>query len=501
MLTRLFHWATSWQVIRVVLWILHALLVVAIVLGLYAINQRYRLETDLLSPFPRLHPYWLPVLFVLVYAGGWLGWWFFKLLTDSRTGEFPDIDAAWAAGLAALNAAGIEPREVPLFLLVGKPRSGTADFFAATRLPFAVRAEPRRADAPIRVYATREAAFVTCEGACVLARLADLLAVRPAPAVVQPVPAASGPVDLLDSPGAPAEVIAGEPRLPVPDAAERAPPPPDTWLPRPGADRAARVPSDEAARLARRLTYLCRQIAERRRPYCPANGIIWLLPVAATESEPLADQAAAAGAADRVAAETGLQVHCPAAAVVCDAQELTGFRDLLRGLPEARERLLGRSFPLVPGVPPGQWPAVLADGTDWVARHLVPGVVYQRFGSEAEGTGERWSGANARLWELTAELFARRAAVARLLAQGVADGTSRPPMLAGAYLAATGPDEQDQAFAAGVVRQLIVSQNSVAWTDAAEAEERDHRRMTGIGYAAALALAVAVLTFGYATWR
>jgi len=73
-------------------------------------------------------------------------------------------------------------------------------------------------------------------------------------------------------------------------------------------------------------------------------------------------------------------------------------------------------------------------------------------------------------------------------------------MLAGAYLAGTGPDEQDQAFAAGVVQQLLALQNNVAWTVAAVAEERDYRRMTAIGYAATLALVVAVVAFGYSTW-
>src|SRR5439155_914441 len=150
-------------------------------------------------------------------------------------------------------------------------------------------------------------------------------------------------------------------------------PPPATfdptggWLPKPGTDVIPTLPSDEAERQAARLRYLCRVIADRRRPYCPANGIVWLLPLAGTESEALADQVAAACRADLAAIEAGLQVHCPAAAVVCDAQQLPGFRDLLRGLPEplARERLLGRSFPLVPGVPPEQRAGVLLGGIDW----------------------------------------------------------------------------------------------------------------------------------------
>ncbi|MDB5307490.1 MAG: hypothetical protein JWO38_1692, partial [Gemmataceae bacterium] len=70
---RFFRRLISGPVGRVLLWTLHIALVVGIVLGLWAINQRYQLEIDLLSPFPWLHPYWLPLLFVLVYAGAWLG--------------------------------------------------------------------------------------------------------------------------------------------------------------------------------------------------------------------------------------------------------------------------------------------------------------------------------------------------------------------------------------------------------------------------------------------
>ena len=65
---------------------------------------------------------------------------------------------------------------------------------------------------------------------------------------------------------------------------------------------------------------------------------------------------------------------------------------------------------------------------------------------------------------------------------------------------ANGPDEQDQAFAAGIVQQLLSLQNNVCWTDAAIAEERDYRRMTAVGYAAILVLVIAVAAFAYATW-
>src|SRR3954470_17804327 len=189
MLTRFFNWLTSRKVVIVLLWILHALIVVLLTLALYGINRRSHLETDLLSPFPELHAYWLPLLFLLMYVGAWFGYWFFRLLTDPRDGSHPDIDDAWTAGLRALNAAGIDPTEVPLFVVVGKPRTDLADFFAATKLPFAVRAEPRTPGAPVQVYATHDAVFVVCPGASVLCRLADIFIAEAKAAVPAPPPA------------------------------------------------------------------------------------------------------------------------------------------------------------------------------------------------------------------------------------------------------------------------------------------------------------------------
>ncbi len=496
---------------------LHVVLVVAIVLGLGYVNRHYKLDTELLSPFPVLHGVWLPLLFLLMYGGAWLGYWFFRLLLDPTGGQFPDIDAAWDEGLAAVERAGIDPTAVPLFLVVGRPASGTADFFSATKLPFAVREEPRRPDAPLHVYANREAIFVTCEGASVLARLSQLLDDERKAKLFKRtglpsglMHASSASFDLLDLPNAPAEVAAGEAAAPSPGTgglpagleATVLTHSTDDWLPKPQAAAFVGVAADEADRLAARLRYLGDRIADRRRPYCPANGVVWLLPLAGTESETAAEQTAAACKADRAAAEAGLAVHGPSAAVVCDAQDLPGFRDLLKGLaePAAQERLLGRSFPLVPNVPAESRADLLQSGINWVTRNLVPGVVYQRFGSEAEGNGVRWSDANARMWRLTAELNDRRTTLARLVAQSLTDDPARPPLLAGVYLAGTGPDAADQAFAAGVVRQLITMQNGVSWTARADAEEADYKRMTLVGYLAMLAVVIAVGTLAYTTW-
>ena len=74
-------------------------------------------------------------------------------------------------------------------------------------------------------------------------------------------------------------------------------------------------------------------------------------------------------------------------------------------------------------------------------------------------------------------------------------------MLSGVYFAATGPDAADRAFAAGVLKELLLSQNLVAWTPTASARERDAGRTAVLGYAAVMLAAAALVAFGWWTWN
>ena len=53
--------------------------------------------------------------------------------------------------------------------------------------------------------------------------------------------------------------------------------------------------TDEVELLSSRLKYLCRLIVRDRQPYCPANGILLLIPLAATDSEPRQRRGATTG--------------------------------------------------------------------------------------------------------------------------------------------------------------------------------------------------------------
>src|SRR5215831_19098519 len=73
-------------------WVLHIILVAAILVGLYFLNRFSGLEGLVFSSHPVLRSCWLPIFFLLIYVLGWLGWWLWKLLLpggDEPT--FPDI--------------------------------------------------------------------------------------------------------------------------------------------------------------------------------------------------------------------------------------------------------------------------------------------------------------------------------------------------------------------------------------------------------------------------
>src|SRR5262249_32086971 len=103
---------------RAVRWVLHALVLIAILVGLYFLSRFLGMARFLTRYGPWVQYNWLGFLFLLFYALCWLGYWFYSLLMAEEEGpEFPDVSSAWEEALADLKREGIDVREVPLFLV------------------------------------------------------------------------------------------------------------------------------------------------------------------------------------------------------------------------------------------------------------------------------------------------------------------------------------------------------------------------------------------------
>ncbi len=161
-----------WTVLR---WVLHVLLVIAVLVGLYFLNWWLGLAKILRSDFPYLHAFWLPILFFILYILFWLGLWLWQMNGPEQVGlDFPDITSAWDTAVSMLYRSGIDIQQAPVFLVLGQAQGSESQFFGTPSLRLTISA-PRSGTPPVRVFANQDRIFVTCPGASVLAHFSRFL--------------------------------------------------------------------------------------------------------------------------------------------------------------------------------------------------------------------------------------------------------------------------------------------------------------------------------------
>jgi hypothetical protein len=504
---------------RAVRWTLHVLVLIAILVGLHFLNQYFRLDRYLPKHHDLVRQNYLPILFFLFYVLCWLGWWLWTLLIiEEEYTQFPDITEAWEEARRALDRAGIDPRDVPLFLVLGRTEGTSAALFQAARLPLVVKQAPAREEAPLHVYATREAIYVTCEGTSLLGSHAALLAGEAthdfeSGSVTEDVQGTLAMMEMTMRPGnAPSAVPAIQAILERAKNERRALLPEEKRRIRTMArqDRTLKPPvrSPEEVELhAARLEHLCRLLVRDRHPYCPVNGTLVVVPFAATDTDQDALDAGASCQRDLAVARRVLQVNSPTIVLVSDLETAPGFRAFLEAFPE-KQRLqrVGQRCPLVPHLEArkaGDDPRaqMLQSLAAWVCGSVMPGWVYKHFRLEEAGQEnvEPVLRGNAQMFLFMHYLRERQRRLGRLLSQAFAAEDEEPYLFGGCYLAGTGAESpQDQAFVAGVFQRLASEENHVSWTSQAMEQEANYRRWVTIGqttFGVLVVLTLALLGF------
>jgi hypothetical protein len=257
-----------------------------------------------------------------------------------------------------------------------------------------------------------------------------------------------------------------------------------------------------------RLRFLCRLIRRDRRPWCPINGLLVLVPWAATEADDTAKEAAGVLHRELAEARAALQLRYPTYALVCDLESARGFAELRRGFPpDVLKQRLGQRLPLVPDLPAEKAPALVERGAEWIGQGVLPVWILKFLRLEAADprkTPPVGGGHNRNLYLLLREVYQRGPRLARILGRGLAAGggpAADPldalPLFGGCYLAGTGRAAAEQGFIPGVFQRLLDSQSVVSWSGAALAEDARYRRWTAVGYAG---LAAALAAGGLAGW-
>jgi hypothetical protein len=500
-------------------WTLAAVCLVAVLAGLWWLNTHTPLARALeRAPTPfgiSLRDFWLPILFLLIVVLSWLGWWLWVLLmAEVDESEYPDIREAWDDGIRTLHDQGIELTDVPLFLVIGHTGAAEDGVFQAAQADLTVRKVPVKAGAPVHMWGNRDAVYVTCPGASLLGREAAILTGEAAgPAAVgasAPAEADEDPNKTMQPQGRALDIQAvlarardegrGPQQLNEDEkqqiqllmAEEDAR---QNQAPAKRARSSLLRKQEEVEELTARLRYLCRLVVRDREGYCPINGLMLLVPLAATDSDEDANQVGELCRRDLKTARDVLQVHCPLFVMVCDVENVPGFEEFIGWFQEKeRGRRVGQRFPLVPDIDVEKVGAKVDESVRWIGDVVVPSWVYKLFRVESTANGAADpTRFNTRLFRMMVAMRERQKRLSRILVRGIPLDEEGPPLFGGCYIAGTGKDARSQGFVAGVFQRLSLEQNFVSWTAKGEAEEARFRWLTSLAYVAVGLLGVAAI--------
>lgn len=495
-------------------------IVAAICVGLYFLqnHDRVRLEELLAYAPPEIQQFFLPLLFLLLVLFSWLAYGLWVLFASGdEAAEFPDIQSAWAEAIHRLDASGMRVGDAPLFLVLGRPVSGLDALFLAAGVKEIVRT-PSQGEPPIRVYAWDEAIFVVCPGASAWGKFCTEVANPSAEpnwggeggAAAKTIGAGgfSFGLDPLLEAELKELVRESQRRELTSHEADRLRELSDLMNTAEAAPRRkVSLPEDERVRQTRRLRYLCGLIRRDRRPWCPVNGVLVLVPWEATESDDAARVGCGVLEAELRTAREVFQQRYPTFALVCDLEVARGFDQFRSGFrADMLKQRIGQRVPLVPVGEPEEVGALVGNAARWIGLSVLPAWILRFLkldaGPDARQTPGASSAHNRSLYLLMRGVFERGPRLAEILARGVPpvggrDEYGAVPMFGGIYLAATGRDGKQQAFVEGVFQRVIESQNAVSWSPEALAEDARRGRLAVAGYSAVAVLTVAAIGAGY----
>jgi hypothetical protein len=448
-----------------------------------------------------------------------------KLWLEGEGALFPDIEAAWDEGIAELDRLGINPRMTPMFLVIGGHTEAQAKaLFEASQLEMIIKGIPEGHAALHWFYGrdsqNRDAIYLFCDNVSCLSLLSRVAKdAGPAVATSGGGGGASAPRDIRSTMavGDIRDTMAG----PSSSTAPSAPAPafnirgtmevanirdtmagtgPGALAAPAGVVMEQRIVVDKSEReeAQRRLQYLCRLIVRSRKPYCPINGLLALLPYKVLESQTGAGEMTVAATSDLRVLHRAFKLRFPVNVLVSGLEDELGFQELVRrvGQGDAAARRFGKGHDI--------WKTPLSEQMEALCAHACGAFEDWAYSLFRKDDALRKKTGNERLYLLLCKVRGRvQMHLEKVLAEGFGYDPDKqdnvvPPLFGGCYFAATGEREDRRAFVAGVVRdKLFDTEADVEWTDDAIVEDQRYHRWarTVMGVDALLAVALALVIY------
>jgi len=500
------------------LWTLHFILIAGIATGLYFVQKHFELMKSIEGPL-WLRPFWLSILFLLVYFLAWQAWWIWKLLQPGDSvSSFPDIDEAWSGINEALGKAGVGIGDTPVYVVLGQPASGEAAMFSALPRGLTINGAPSSA-APIRVYASREAIYLTCPGASLLGiqeaggdggyEMADSFSQQSMAMDKSIGMDRSIGMSQADGGGTIAQVQ----RI-IRDAREQGRPLSEAEKQQVRQLSASSGYGGQAPAKARsggsvlqdarqveltsaRTAYFCSLVNRARYPLCPINGAIAVVSIVSAEKDEVAQQTGLVAQRDLANLIDGFKLRFPVYTLVADLESLPGGDEFIRKFAaDRRQQRLGKSFPLNPDLKPTAAPDAVESGVNWIFQSLLPYWVFKLFRLETpnvESPSEA-ADANGKLFQFLTGVKDRSEKIARLVGRAMVPRVDDVPSYGGCYLTANDTSgSAEPLFVAEFFKKVESTQGFVSWTDEAFIADAGYRGKAKLGYTALAVIAAAVV--------
>jgi hypothetical protein len=444
------------------------------------------------------------IIFVLIFAIPIIIRQTLKLWLEGEKSAYPDIDFAWKAGLDALKESGIDPTEVPIFVIVGnRDHKEASNLFEASGLQLRVSNVPD-GPAALHWFATPDAVYLCCTETSYLSLVASGGA-----SVGHAAPAAKGspgkkadirgtmmsgdssdPVETPDIRGTAAsiEMDSDEESAPAPrknaaiygtmviggDSGDSGVTTP-TQPPAPSSSISIAAANEQKAR----LSYVGGLLQRLRQPVCPINGILSLLPFdQVAKSAALGQAVQRATKSDLTALFDKTQLRCSVIAVVTDMESESGFRELVRrvGPDRAMANRFGKGFDL--------WSPPIPEQIEAVSRHACGAFEDWTYKLFRERDGLKKHG-NTKLYSLLCKIRCHMTErLGNILVDAYSnDGdseTSKNLLFSGVYFVAAGDTEDRRAFVKAVFDKLDQEESELDWTEKALADDERYQNLANL---------------------
>ena len=437
----------------------------------------------------------LVILMALLLAAAY---WTTRFWIEVEPGDFPDIDAAWEAGVAALAKAGIDIDATPLFLVVGVRDAQAAEtLMDGSGWELVVSGQPE-GGSPLRWYASRDAALLFALDASALSLCHDP---RSARAAAGAEPTSDGTRQTLVSGGGEGgygDAFGGRPgggaagirgtiaaeEMHTELAPQAAPQPvsitgtlvsmgESLMPPVAAAQSFGVVDRGELAAQAERLGRICQLAKQARQPFCTINGVLAVVGWKPLSAEGPSSLPAALREDARMIVEAA-GIHAPLIVMVSGMEGESGFMELVRRVGESRAQgnRFGHGFNHQ-AVPTEQLMRALASNSS----AAFEGWVYDLFRQPEclrMGNNDKLF---AMLCRIRSVVQPRLTDLLAGFAESVTPDRRRSLLLGGCYFAATGHGRARQAFLRSVLAKLIDMQDELEWTEESWRAENRYRRL------------------------